>query len=428
MPTQIKTTTDEQTNAHLHGSQAVDTAPESSKEKAEAPPDPGTRWRGIFLGVVVAVLLIAGCLVWWFTSRNYENTDDAQIDGHLNPIAARVDGTIKAVYVEDNQRVKAGQPIVDLDTRDAQVNLTQAQADYDQALAQLEAEVPNLPIQRASNQSDLSSAQLEVVSDEAALQGAKHDYESDVAKLRQAEATSAKSDNDLVRYKQLVEKEELAQSDYDQYVSTAKSNAASVDAAAATVASEKKLIEQRQAQLQEQQAKTQQTIVNAPRQILIKYANNGMRAASVESYKAKLDQARLNLTYCHVVAPVNGIVMQRSGEIGSRITSGQQLLMIAQVGDPWVIANFKETQVRRMHPGQSVEIKVDALRKSFAGTIENMAASTGDRASVLPSENATGNYVKVIQRLPVRIRFQSGQAGLDVLRPGMSVEPKVHLQ
>jgi membrane fusion protein (multidrug efflux system) len=259
------------------------------------------------------------------------------------------------------------------------------------------------------------------------LQAAQHDYDSDVAKLRQTEATNQKSQSDLVRYKQLLDEQELARSDYDQYLSSAKSSAASMDASAAAVASQAKLIEQHRAQLLEQQAKTKEALENAPRQILIKTADASMRKASLESYAAKLEQAKLNLTYCHVVAPVDGIVLQRSAEVGATVTSGQQLLMISQVEDPWVVANFKETQTRRMHPGQRVDVQVDALDKSFQGWVEAMPAATGDRASVLPSENATGNYVKVIQRLPVRIRFTSGQAQLDKLRPGMSVEPKVHL-
>lgn len=395
--------------------------------KPENPPDPAKRRRAIVFGATVGVILVAACLIWWLYSRTYETTDDAQVDGHLNPVATRVNGTISAVYAEDNQRVHAGQPIVDLDPRDAEVDLAQAQADYDQAVAQLNAAVPNVPIQKTSNASDVSSANFELVNDEAALEGAEHDYDSDVAKLRQAEASNQKSQNDLVRYKQLVEKQELAQSDYDEYVSTANSNAANVDAAVATVASKKKTIEQRRAQLEEQRAKTKQTLENAPRQVVIKNANTSVNEAIVKSYEAKLEQARLNLTYCHVVAPVDGVVLQRSAELGARVSSAQQLLMIAQVDDPWVVANFKETQVRKMRPGQSVDIHVDALSASFAGWVEDMPAATGDRASVLPSENATGNYVKVIERLPVRIRFKSGQAGLDKLRPGMSVEPKVHL-
>lgn len=428
MPAQTETAHSEHATEQTTGQAAEQSAGQSADDKRETPPDPAQRRRNLLIAGVVVLLIVTVCVAWWLYARTYETTDDAQVDGHLNPVAARVDGTISAVFVEDNQRVHAGQAIVDLDPHDAEISLAQAQADYDQAVAQFKAEAPNLPIQRASNRSDLSSAELEVVNDQASLQGAQHDYDSDVAKLQQARAANSKAQNDLVRYKQLVEKQELSQSDYDQYLSTAQSDAASVDAAAATVASQKKLIEQRAAQLQEQQAKARQTVLNAPQQLIIRSANNGMRAASVESYKAKLDQARRNLAYCHVVAPVDGIVLQRSAELGGRITSGQQLLMIAQIDHAWVIANFKETQLRRMHPGQRVDIKVDALNKTFAGEVEAMAAATGDRASTLPSENATGNYVKVIQRLPVRLRFKDRQPGLEDLRAGMSVEPKVHLE
>jgi membrane fusion protein, multidrug efflux system len=419
--------TEDGTETQLKHTQADAQQGDAAKGKPDTPPDPARRRRSLLIGAAVVVLLIVGCAVWWVYSSTYETTDDAEVDGHLNPIAARVGGTISAVYVEDNQRVQAGQPLVDLDPKDSQVSLSEAQADYDQAVAQMKAEDPNIPIQQASNRSDVSSAQLEIVNQEAALQAAQHDYDSDVAKLRQAEATNAKSQSDLARYKQLLAEKELAQSDYDQYLSSAESNAASVDASAAAVASQGKLIEQRRAQLLEQQAKTRQTLENAPRQILIKSADVSMRKASLESYAAKLEQAKLNLAYCHVVAPVDGIILQRSGEVGATVTSGQQLMMISQIEDPWVVANFKETQIRKMHPGQRVDIKVDALNKTFDGWVEAMAAATGDRASTLPAENATGNYVKVIQRMPVRIRFKSGQEQLDKLRPGMSVEPKVHL-
>jgi membrane fusion protein (multidrug efflux system) len=392
-----------------------------------APGDSVKYRRGILLTVLL-VAVVVGCALWWLHARTYESTDDAQVDGNLNPIAARVEGTIKAVYVADNQTVRAGQPILDLDTRDAQVSLDQAQADFDQAVAQLHSEVPNLVMQRASNRSDLATATLGIVDDQAAVDAAGHDYDADLAKLAQAQAANQRAQGDLFRYRKLLDKQELAQSDYDQYFSTAQSDAASVDAAAATVASQRKLIEQRAAELKEQQAKTRQTVDNAPQEIRIKHANDGMRAASVESYAAKLEQAKLDLAYCHVIAPVSGIVLQRSAEIGGRISAGQQLLMIAQVDDPWVIANFKETQVRKMRPGQRVDIHVDALSRTLTGWVEDMPGATGDRASALPAENATGNYVKVVQRLPVRIRLRSGQMGLNQLTPGMSVEPKVYIR
>jgi len=390
------------------------------------PADPVKRRRKMFGIALIALVSIVGCIGWFLYSGTYESTDDAEVDAHLNPIAARVQGTVATVYVEDNQVVQAGQPLVDLDPNDVTVALAQAQANYDQAVAQLKAQNPNVPITQATNASDLASQQAEVQNAEAALSAAKSDYEGAIAKLRQAEATNQKSQSDLVRYKELLDKQEIANSDYDQYLSTARSQEAAVTAAGASADSYGKVIQQREAQLIQQRAKYQQTAANAPRQVEIKNADVASNAAAVESSKAQLDQAKLNLAYCHVVAPVTGIVMQRSAEVGQRIAAGTQLLMVAQVDSPWITANFKETQLRKMHPGQRVTVKVDALDRSFNGTVQSIAASTGDRASVLPSENATGNYVKVVQRLPVRIRLFPNQDGLEKVRPGMSVEPTVH--
>jgi membrane fusion protein (multidrug efflux system) len=399
---------------------------QDSTRDANPPADPAKKRRTMFGIALIALVVIVGCVGWFLYSGTYESTDDAQVDAHLNPVAARVQGTVANVYVEDNQAVQAGQPLVDLDPKDEQVALAQAQANYDQAVAQLNAQNPNVPITQATNASDIASQQAEVQSAIAAVSAAKSDYESAVAKLRQAEATNQKSQSDLLRYKQLLDKQEIAHADYDQYLSTAQSQQAAVNAAEASADSYKKVIQQREAQLVQQRAKYQQTATNAPRQVEIKNADVASNAAAVESSKAQLDQAKLNLAYCHVVAPVAGIVMQRAAEVGQRIGAGTQLLMVAQVDSPWVTANFKETQLRKMHPGQSVTVKVDALDRSFNGTVESIAASTGDRASVLPSENATGNYVKVVQRLPVRIRLLPNQDGLDKVRPGMSVEPTVH--
>jgi membrane fusion protein (multidrug efflux system) len=416
MPTQTEEMTDQE---HYQ---------DMTNDTTNTPADPGAKRRKMFGIALIALVVLAGCIGWFLYSGTYESTDDAQMDAHLNPVAARVQGTVATVYVEDNQVVQAGQPLVDLDPNDVTVALAQAQANYDQAVAQLHAQNPSVPITQATNASDIASQQAEVQSAEAALSAAKSDYESAIAKLRQAEATNQKSQSDLTRYKELLDKQEIANSDYDQYLSTARSQQAAVSAAAASADSYKKVIQQREAQLVQQRAKYQQTATNAPRQVEIKNADVASNAAAVESSKAQLDQAKLNLAYCHVVAPVAGIVTQRAAEVGQRIAAGTQLLMVAQVDSPWVTANFKETQLRKMHPGQRVTVKVDALDRSFNGTIESIAASTGDRASVLPSENATGNYVKVVQRLPVRIRLNPNQDGLDKVRPGMSVEPTVHFE
>ena len=415
-----------QTEAKQDEQQAPQQTDSEQNQPEKKPVDPAKRRRNIAIGVVIALVLVLGAVAWWIHSSTYETTDDAQVDAHLNPVAARVQGTVSAVYVEDNQTVRAGQPLVDLDTKDVEVSLAQAQANYDQAVAQMRAEDPNTPITQTTNASDISSQRAEVLNAEAALSAAQSDYQTAVAKVRQAEANNEKSKNDLVRYQQLLDKQEIAQSDYDQYLANARSQQANVNAAVASADSSAKTIDQRKAQLDQQQTKLRQTASNAPRQLEIKEADLATREASVESSKAQLEQAKLNVAYCHVISPVSGIVMQRSAELGQRIAAGSQLLIVAQVDAPWITANFKETQLRKMHVGQRVTVKIDALNRSFTGEVESLAAATGDRASVLPAENATGNYVKVIQRLPVRIRLDPHQDGIEKVRPGMSVEPTVH--
>ncbi len=415
-----------QTEAKQDEQQAPQQTDSEQNQPEKTPVDPAKRRRSIAIGIVIALVLVIGAVAWWIHSSTYETTDDAQVDAHLNPVAARVQGTVSAVYVEDNQTVQAGQPLVDLDTKDVEVSLAEAQANYDQAVAQLHAEGPNMPITQTTNASDISAQQAEVMTAEASLSAAQSDYQTAVAKVRQAEANNEKSKSDLGRYQQLLDKREIAQSDYDQYLANARSQQANVNAAVASADSSAKTIDQRKAQLDEQQAKLTQTASNAPRQLQIKKADLATREASVESSKAQLEQAKLNVAYCHVTAPTSGIVMQRSAELGQRIAAGAQLLIVAQVNTPWITANFKETQLRKMHVGQRVTVKIDALNRSFNGDVESLSAATGDRASVLPAENATGNYVKVIQRLPVRIRLDPHQDGIEKVRPGMSVEPTVH--
>jgi membrane fusion protein, multidrug efflux system len=380
----------------------------------------------VVIGVVVLVLLVLG-IGFYVYSQGFEDTDDAEVDGHLNPIASRIDGTIQAVYAEDNQAVKAGQLLVELDPRDQQVALDQSQAQYDQALAQLSAAHPNLPITRFSNQNDLTTQQAEVMGAEAALAAAQHDLDNAIAKLRESQAVNDRNQADFARYQTLYDKHEVARADYDQYKATAAAQTQTVMANQAAVASAQKTVEQRTAQLAQQRSSLRNTQSSAPLQIAIRTADIKSQHANAEGAQAALEQSRLNLSYTRITAPVSGVITQRSAEIGGRISKGQQLFMIVQIGDLWVTANFKETQLARIHPGQHVRIHVDALHRDFDGTVESMPAVTGSRTSVLPPENATGNYVKVIQRLPVRIRFNDGQKDLDKLRPGMSVEPKVSL-
>jgi membrane fusion protein, multidrug efflux system len=409
----------------------IETLPQAAEEDqfestlSEEPPSRG-RLKVFLIGIVALVLVAIG-LGWYLYSRDYESTDDAQVDGHLNPIAARIDGTIKAVHVDDNQAVQAGTLLVELDPNDDNVALQQAQAQYDEALAQLGASHPNLPITRFSNLNDLTSQRAEVVASEASLAAAQHDLDNTLAKLKESQAVDERNQADFVRHKMLYDDQIISRADFEQYKATAAAQTQTVAANQAALASAQKTVEQRMAQLAEQRSKLQQTQSTAPLQVAIREADIKTQQANAEAAQATLEQNRLNLGYTRIVAPVSGVIAQRSAEVGARISKGQQLLMIVQTGDLWVTANFKETQLARMRSGQHVRMYVDALHDDFDGTVESMPAVTGSRTSVLPPENATGNYVKVIQRLPVRIRFSAGQKDMDKLRPGMSVEPKVHL-
>jgi membrane fusion protein (multidrug efflux system) len=400
-------------------------APQAATPEIEAPPKKKGLNRIVVIGVL-AVLALAGVLYYLY-SQTYETTDDAMVDGHMVPIASRVDGSITAVHVDDNDTVKAGDPLVDLDPADTRVSLAQAKAQYDQAQAAVSSAHPNVPITRTSNATDITSQRAEVANADAALSAAQHDLDSDLAKLVQAQANGTRAQADFARYQTLFDKQEVSKADYDQYRATAAAQAAMVISAQADVDSARKVIDQRRAQLDQQQSKLHQTEHNAPLQLQIREADIQGDQASAEASKAAYDQAQLNLTYTKIVSPIPGVVAQRSAEPGARVSTGQQLLMIVETDNLWVTADFKETQLARMHPGQKVRIHVDALKEDFDGTVESISGATGSATSVLPPENATGNYVKVVQRLPVRIRFNPGQRDLDKLRPGMSVEPHVYL-
>jgi len=417
-----------QDSAQQDGPKQDDKQDKDKKDDADNKPlDPATKRTRILIGIVVGVVVLMAGIAWWLHSRTYEDTDDAQIDGHLNPIASRVGGTVKAVYVENDQPVKAGMALVDLDPRDYEVQVEQSRAQYQQALAQLAAQSPNVPITETSSRTAVDTDSATVLNAEAAVASAEYDYDSNVAKLRQSEANNRKSQSDLVRYKQLVDKHEIALSDYDQYLANASSQQAAVDASRAAAASSQKVVDERRAQLQQQQNKLQEDTQNAPRQVAIRQANDKSSAANAAAAKAQLDAALLNLSYCHIFAPVDGIATQRSAEVGGRISVGQQLVVIVQTENIWATADFKETQLRKMHVGQRATIAVDSLSESFEGEVQYMSAATGDRTSLFPPEDATGNYVKVVQRLPVRISLTPNQRDMNRLRPGMSIEATIHL-
>ncbi len=401
-----------------------------SKRVIEEPPARTTgprvvRWIAVL--VVLAAAAVGITLLLRYL-ESYESTDDAQIDGHMNSISARIDGTLAKVYVDDNQMVKQGDLIAEIDPRDYQVALEQAQANLHNAQAQVNAEVPNVSITETSNQTTVSTSEADITNAQATIAAAERDYEAGVAKVHEAEANSAKAEADVARYKMLVDKDEVSKQEYDQAVAAGKATAATVASARASAAASQSVVAQRQAQLAQTQSRLSEAQTNGPRQVRVREANIATRRTSAEIARVQVDKAQLDLSYTKIYAPVSGIVTRKKAEIGQRVGPGQQLMYIVQIDDLWVTANFKETQLRRIRPQQRVSIKADSTGVTYDGYVESVSGATGAIASLLPPENATGNYVKVVQRVPVRIRFKKDQQGLDRLRPGMSVEPKVWMQ
>ena len=400
-----------------------------SNPPAAAETPTATKGRGkafaIFF-VVLAVLGVAGTL-YWMHIRQFEDTDDAQVDGHLNTISPRVEGTIIKVYVDDNQVVKAGDPLVDLDPRDYQVAVDQAQAQLAQAQSMVSAQQPNVPITQVQNSTNISGSEADLANAQAALATAERDVETAKARLEEAQASNEKAQADLARYQTLIAKEEVSKQEFDAVASTAKAQSAGVTAARSAVESNLQIVNQKKALVAQAQSRLQQYRRNAPEQLAVKRAAVVSEQAAAKTEEVQLERAKLNLQYTKIMAPIGGIVMKRSAEVGSHVGAGQQLLTIAQTDDLWVTANFKETQLRNIKPKQTVVLHVDALNQDFTGYVDDVGGATGAVTSVLPPENATGNFVKVVQRIPVRIRFNKNQAGLERLRPGMSVEPQVRV-
>jgi membrane fusion protein, multidrug efflux system len=380
--------------------------------------------------LVLTIFLVAAAMGgynFWKYLDSYETTDDAQIDGDIYAITSRIAGTIRAVYVEDNQQVKAGQLLVELDPQDYQVSLEQSRAALNESRSLVAVAQPNVPITSVTTETTLSTSATEIASARAAVAGAQRDYESAVADTRKAEADNVKAQADLVRYKQLVAKDEISRQQYDQADASAKSAAANVDAKRATAEAAQRTIEEAQARLEQAQTRQLEAQRNRPQQIAIENATVRSREATAAHQQTLVDQAQLNLSYTKILAPVDGVIGKKNAEPGQQVAPGQQLMADVPFTNIWVTANFKETQLKRMHPGQRATLHVDSYDKDYEGYVESVAGATGARFSLLPPENATGNYVKVVQRVPVRIRFKEGQDPNHNLRPGMSVDPKVWL-
>jgi len=397
----------------------------------------GARRRGLFersprakflvFGAAILVLLAVGW--YWLDSRNWENTDDAEIDGHIYPISARVGGQVVKVNFDDGQFVRKGDVLVQIDPTDYKVALDRAQADYQDATANTQAAQANVPIASVGSSSQINTAGADVLAAQAGVSSAQKQMEAAQAQVTEAEANATKLNTDVERYRLLLDKKEIAAQQFDQAVAAAT-------AANATVAARKAALLAAQEQVRIEQQRVLQAKANwnnaqvTPKQVEAIRARAASAFAQQQRSKAALDQAQLNLNYTTIVAPVDGIVGKRSVQVGQNVAPGQDLMAVVPLREIWVTANFKETQLAKMQPGQPATVKVDTYSgRKWQGHVTSIGGATGAKYSLLPPENATGNYVKVVQRIPVRIDFDGADKpdfnNEGLLRPGMSVVPNV---
>ncbi len=391
-------------------------------------------------GALLLLVLGAGGYFLWTYLSSYESTDDAQIDGHVDAISARITGHVSDVLVEDAQVVKAGDILLKIDPKDYQVAVEQAEANLADAEASSRSSRTNIPIVSTNTQSTLETARASRVNAEAGLAAARRQLEAAEAALEtaQAQVTEAqaihkKDIDDAERYRLLVVKDELPRQTYDQTVQTVAADKASVDARMASVKQARHNVAAAQAAVEEAQSRVPQadasiqSALTRPQQVVQSQENAKSAEAKVKQQQAILDQAKLNLSYTTIAAPYTGIIGKKTVEIGENVSPGQSLMSVVPLDDIWVTANFKETQLKKMRPGQKVVFSVDAYDRDYHGHVTGVGGATGSRFSLIPPENATGNYVKVVQRIPVRIDLDPGENKDHLLRVGMSVDPKVYL-
>jgi membrane fusion protein (multidrug efflux system) len=388
------------------------------------------------LGGAVVLAALVGLFLYY---HNRESTDDAQIDGHITPIAAKVYGRVAEVLVDDNQAVKAGQVLVKIDPRDYQAAVDQAKGAL--ALAEGEARSAGVDVPRTAENvaSGTSSADAQLLGAQADEAKAKATYEeAQTADLAFAEANVSKStanaalaQADLARYKPLMEKGEISQQQYDAAKANADATASALKADQEKLVQAQRNVEVVKAQLDAAKARVLQARAGVEgaqadrKQVSMRTADAQAKLAKVAQARASLEAAELNLSYAEVVAPVDGVATHKQVEPGQIVQAGQGLLVVVPLHDVWVTANFKETQLRNMRAGQKAEVKVDTYGKTFSGHVDSIAGATGGVLSLLPPENATGNYVKVVQRIPVKIVLDKDSVGNNVLRPGMNVDATV---
>jgi membrane fusion protein, multidrug efflux system len=399
----------------------------SSTERSYTPPArrSSKRRRNIIIAAGIAVVIVAGVFLWRYLS-SYESTDDAQADVHLSPVSARVSGYVIRVNVDDNQWVEKGTVLVEIDPKDYEVALAQAQANLANAEATAQSLNITVPITSVNSTSQLRFTASGIEDANAGVIAAQRQLTAAHAQLEAAQANDVKAQDDLKRYKLLVDKREVAEQVYDQAVAAAKSSTAAVSAAVANESAAQQFVQQAKSRLAQADA-NHQYAETGPQLVSSTKAHVQAFVADVEQKRALVEQAQLNLGYTKIIAPVSGEV-NKTVVVGLNVQEGQQLLTVVPLDEVWVTANFKETQLKHMQVGQRAEIHIDSSGQTLKGHVDSIGGATGPLFSLLPPENATGNYVKIVQRVPVKIVLNPGQNKDRRLRPGMNVVPDVYLQ
>ena len=417
---------DLQATARPHVVEIREPAAKLAGDQPESPSAVPSRRLSRWILLLAATIAVAGASLWWVRSQDYESTDDAQIEGHLDLVSSRISGTVVYINprVENNQLVEAGTLLMELDPRDYEAELEHAKANLATRTAEAHSAQVTVPIVDASAFGQLHSAEAakaqalaSVASEQANLAAAQH-------KLQQDEAIYARAERDRVRYQALVEKHEISRSDYDARETEATSAAQAVEADRAAIVSREQRIAETRSLVVQREAQIDAARI-APQQVSDARAKSDSATGHLEQARADLHTAQLSLSYTKIYAPVRGVIGRKTVELGHRVQPGQGLLVIVPLDDIWITANFKETQLKRMRPGQSVTIRVDTFGRDYKGKVESLPGAAGPLFSLFPPENSTGNYVKVVQRFPVRIRLDRDQDAEHLLRPGMSVEPTV---
>ena len=428
MPQQIEQQDTQTAERSAAAVQTRPSVPDTNPPEEEVPAQKSGRK---FIIIAVIILLVIGTGIFYWRSTFTEDTDDAQVDGDLYQVSSRVTGQVIKVYVEDNQQVNVGAPIAEIDPKDYQVAVEQAQANLASTQAAAIQQTVNVPITSVNVHTSVDTTSSDVQASNAAVDQSRKEAAAAEARVAAAKANALKSHLDVERYTPLVQKDVISKQQFDAAVATDAANQASVLEAEANQIASQAQVTQALQRLSQSRYQAMQSVKTGPDQVRAQQAKANAAIADVKQAQARVDQALLNLSYTHITAPTTGIVNKKNVQVGANLSIGQDLLTIIPLTNLWVTANFKETQIGKMHPGQEVSIKVDALGgRKFHGKVTQIGGATGSRLSLFPPENATGNYVKVVQRIPVRIDFTDVQHenGDFALRPGMSVTPEVQVK